>query len=416
MRILIVCAGVPSEIGQIHVLQLLKALSREHRMTVVAFDAHKSYLAGRAGELANLAEVISVPFPHRTLGARAVRSFFSREPVAVQGARSDEFRDVLARVFEQAKYDLVVFEQLVMGQYAPLAGHLPSLFFPVDAVSRRKWQHVEMTVNPVKKVVLAADALMTERYERRMYDQFASVVFVSKRDAAYALDQNQAAASKLAVLPLSVDTQYFAPDGSGAGECLSLVFLGNMCGDNEDAILWFCRAAWPGLKRVFPELKLFVVGNNPTRKVRELAVSDGSIVVTGYLRDIRPPIRDASIFIAPLRAGTGINNRVLQAMAMGKAIVGSPFTVEGLDVRDGKEVLVACDADAFVRQILFLLRNPAERERLGLEARRFVERNHSLSKLAERFTELARRTAAQTNGRLGKTEMDSRQQSVAGAA
>lgn len=416
MKILFITAGVPSEIGQIHVLQLLKALAGEHQITLVAFDAHKGDLAGRAGELANLAEVITVPFPHRTLGARAVRSFFSREPVAVQGAQSEEFRKVLARVFEGAKYDLAVFEQLVMGQYAPLARDIPALFFPVDAVSRRKWQHVRMTANPVKTIVLAADALMTERYERRMYDQFASVVFVSKRDAAYALDHRQAAASKLAVLPLSVDTQYFAPDGSAAREPLSLAFLGNMCGDNEDAILWFCRAAWPGLKRVFPELKLFAVGNNPTRKVRELAISDGSIIVTGYLLDIRSPIREASIFIAPLRAGTGIKNRILQAMAMGKPIVGSPLSVEGLDVRDGKEVLVASDAGAFVRQILFLLRNPAERERLGREARRFVERNHSLSKLAERFTELAHRTAAETHGRLEKTATVSRQASMAGAA
>ena len=407
MKILFVCAGVPSEIGQIHMLQLLNVLARAHHVTVIAFDGHQPYLAGRTGELANLAEVITVPFLRKNLGARVVRSFFSLEPVAVQGASSDEFRKVLARVLAEAKYDLVVFEQLVMGQYAALAGDLPRLFFPVDAVSRRKWQHVQLAANPVKKIVLAVDALMTERYERRIYDQFASVVFVSKRDAAYALEQHQAAPSKLAVLPLSADTHYFAPNGSGAGECLSLIFLGNMCGDNEDAILWFYRAVWPRLKRVFPELKLFVVGNNPTRKVRELAVSNGSITVTGYLRDIRPTIRDASVFVAPLRAGTGINNRVLQAMALGKAIVGTPLSVEGLDVQDGREVLVADDADAFVRQILFLLRSYAERERLGREARQYVEKNHSLSKLAERFIELARRTASQTNGRLGETEMDS---------
>lgn len=416
MKILFVCAGVPSEIGQIHVLQLLKVLACDHQVTVIAFDGHQPYLAGRTGELANLAEVITIPFLRKSLGGRVARSFFSLEPVAVQGAGSDEFRNVLARVLAEAKYDLVLFEQLVMGQYAPLARDVPRFFFPVDAVSRRKWQHVRTTGNPIKKIILAVDASMTQRYERRIYNQFASVVFVSKRDAAYALDEHQAPASKLAVLPLSVDTQYFAPNEGDARQYPSLAFLGNMRGDNKDAILWFSRAVWPELKHAVPELKLLVVGNDPTRKVRELGIHDCSIIVTGYLRDIRPPICHTSVFIAPLRAGTGINNRVLQAMAMGKAIVGSPLSVEGLDVQDGKEILVAGDADAFVRQILFLLRNPGERERLGREARCYVERNHSLSALAERFAELACRTAAQAGEKLAKKATGSHQESVAGVA
>ena len=87
--------------------------------------------------------------------------------------------------------------------------------------------------------------------------------------------------------------------------------------------------------------------------------------------------------------GTGIKNRILQGMAMGKAIVASPLSIEGLNVDDGRELLMARDAEEFYQQIVFLLRNPNERERLSREARQFVEKNHSLESKASRFMRIA---------------------------
>lgn len=121
MRILFVTGGIPSPIGQIHVLQLLKGLPREHEATVIGFDLNEPYVADARVELNGLANVISVPLFRRSLTARAIRSFFSLVPVAVQAFCSEAMRRAVAEVLRDAEYDLVVFEQLVMGQYGSLA-------------------------------------------------------------------------------------------------------------------------------------------------------------------------------------------------------------------------------------------------------------------------------------------------------
>ena len=406
MKILFVTGGIPSAIGQIHVLQLLKGLSSEHQVTVVAFDMREPWLADSNKELAGLARVISVPLARRSVSARAVRSVFSLVPVAVQGFRSEAMRQALAEACQHNEYDLVVFEQLVMGQYGSVVGNLPKLLFPVDAVSRFKWQRFRAVANPLKKLAFAVDLWMTKRYESRMYGRFKGVLFVSEVDAAYAVANDQVSPGKVFVLPLAPDTDYFKLGPDGPGRSPSLAFLGNMSNYiNEDAILWFHRAVWPRLKRAFPELKLYIVGNSPTEKVQDLALGDSSVVVTGYLRDIRPPVWNATVFVSPLRMGTGIKNRVLQAMAMGKAIVASPFSAEGLGVEDGRELLIAGDTESFCEKVTFLLRSAEERERLSRAARRYVDRNHCLEVNASRFMEIAQRVLARKGGAVYEPEL-----------
>jgi glycosyltransferase involved in cell wall biosynthesis len=311
--------------------------------------------------------------------------------VAVEGYRFAAMRDAVSDATRDTKYDVIIFEQLVTAQYGRLTNGVPKILFPVDAVSRLKWQRCSATLNPFRKLAFWVDYLMCKRYETRIYAEFDGVMLVSDADADYVLENRQLNKSGVFLLPLAVDTDYFVPRERNTKSGHSLVFVGNMFNYiNEDAILWFFREVWSGLKQQLPKLKLYVVGNDPSNRVRALAAKDSNVVVTGFLEDIRPPIWDASLFVSPLRMGTGVKNRILQAMAMGKAIIASPLTVEGIAVTDGVQVLVAENAGEWLTRCLSLLQNGGERERLGRRARKYVEENHSLKAKTSRFLEIVK--------------------------
>lgn len=243
MKILFVTAGVPSPIGQNYVLHLLKVLSVAHDLTLVSCDLGQSYVADSHEELNSLACVHRVPLSRKSLLLRGIRSLFSLTPVAAQGFRSDAFRSAIAAALKQSDYDLVVFEQLVTGQYVDLARGVPKLLFPVDSVSRLKWQRFHNGANPMRKLAFALDYWMTKRYENRLYSKFDGVLFVSEVDAAYATTNHQVTPSNVFVLPLAVDKNYFTPGESGPDDDLSVVFQGNMFNYiNQDAVEWFYRS------------------------------------------------------------------------------------------------------------------------------------------------------------------------------
>jgi glycosyltransferase involved in cell wall biosynthesis len=153
-----------------------------------------------------------------------------------------------------------------------------------------------------------------------------------------------------------------------------LVFTGKMdFRPNVDAVIWFCREVLPLVQSDFPSVHFFIVGQSPNRRVISLA-RNPAVTVTGYVEDVRPYISRALVYVLPLRMGGGTRLKLLEAMAMGKAIVSTSLGCEGFDVTYGRELLVADDAEGFAQLVVELLRDAQRRERFGKEARRFAER------------------------------------------
>jgi glycosyltransferase involved in cell wall biosynthesis len=122
-----------------------------------------------------------------------------------------------------------------------------------------------------------------------------------------------------------------------------------------------------------------------------LAEKKNGMKVTGEVEDVRPYVRDAAVYIVPLRVGGGTRLKIFEAMAMGKAVVSTSIGAEGLPVRDGENILLADEGGDFARKIVNLLRDPATRNRLGQAGRRLVESEYSWSSVAERFDSILRR-------------------------
>lgn len=144
---------------------------------------------------------------------------------------------------------------------------------------------------------------------------------------------------------------------------------------NVDAVTWFAREVLPRVRKEVPRARFYVVGSRPGNAVQALAGED--VVVTGRVPDVRPYLAHAVVVVAPLRIARGIQNKVLEGMAMGKAVVATPQALEGIAAQPGQEVCVAEDAQAQADLVLRLIRDSAESRDIGSAARKLVATSYT---------------------------------------
>ncbi len=221
-------------------------------------------------------------------------------------------------------------------------------------------------------------------YERRVARDYDASLFVSAAEADLFRQLAPESDGKIGYFNNGVDTDYFSPhivyDSPYAKGEHALVFTGAMdYWPNVDAVQWFATDVFPRLRARFPELRFYIVGSRPAQAVQELAARPG-VVVTGTVPDVRPYIAHARVAVAPLRIARGIQNKVLEAMAMATPVVVSPQALEGIDAEPGAELVLAQDGAGFVEAVSGLLQARhagPERAPIGLAARAKVERKYS---------------------------------------
>jgi glycosyltransferase involved in cell wall biosynthesis len=180
-----------------------------------------------------------------------------------------------------------------------------------------------------------------------------------------------------AVVPNGVDLDFFRPSArSTLREPPTLLFFGAIdYYPNTDAMHFFLRDVFPHLLERYPHVRLCIVGRKPPESIS--AYRSANVEVTGVVDDVRPWLERADVVVVPLRIGGGTRLKILEAMAMGKAVVSTALGAEGLAVTPEHDLLVADDAPAFVAQIGRLLDDPALRLRVGASARRLVASRYS---------------------------------------
>ncbi len=168
-----------------------------------------------------------------------------------------------------------------------------------------------------------------------------------------------------------MDPYYFSPYDNEEDET-KLVFTGSMDWQpNEDAVIYFSQEIFPLIRSELSNMKFLIVGSNPTSKVLSLSNIPG-VYVTGLVDDVRPYIADASIYVVPLRIGGGTRLKILQALAMKKAVVSTSIGCEGIDVEPDKDLIVSDDPNDFASQVIMLSRNKDLRKRLGENGRSLI--------------------------------------------
>jgi sugar transferase (PEP-CTERM/EpsH1 system associated) len=221
-------------------------------------------------------------------------------------------------------------------------------------------------------------------YERQVARDYDASLFVSAPEADLFRQLAPESTARIGHFSNGVDTEYFSPEHAlanpyAAGE-RALVFTGAMdYWPNVDAVQWFAADIFPALRERFGDVRFYIVGSRPAPAVQALAKLPG-VVVTGTVPDVRPYIAHAAVAVAPLRIARGIQNKVLEAMAMAAAVVVSPQALEGIEAVPGADLVLAPDGAAFIAAVAALLAGPdSARTALGAAARARVQARYSWS-------------------------------------
>jgi sugar transferase (PEP-CTERM/EpsH1 system associated) len=217
-------------------------------------------------------------------------------------------------------------------------------------------------------------------YEKQAAANFDHIIFIGSQEQR--LFERNGFHGNLALMSNGVDfDRYYGCDlpvhpPPPPGGKPYLLFTGAMDYiPNIDAAHWFAREVFPNLKMIMPELEFYIVGGNPVQKIRKLHKPKAGVIVTGYLDDVRPYIKSARVFVAPMRIARGMQTKILEAIACGVPVVTSPAAAQGIGARPEEHVLTAESAGEYVRQTWRLLSNQNEHAQLRRQAFEFLQEN-----------------------------------------
>ncbi|HKP87656.1 MAG TPA: glycosyltransferase family 4 protein, partial [Blastocatellia bacterium] len=324
-------------------------------------------------------------------GLDYLRRLPSRAPYAVTKFSSAEVRQMLKGWLRAGgRFDVAVCDFLSVSLDFPRLLETPSVLFQHNVESILWQRQAEHEPNLIKRMLFKLEAAKMIRYERSAVGRFHHVIAVSDHDRRQMSAMIDPA--RISVVPTGVDLKRCA-SGAGPSACAPLViFVGSMDWEaNIDGVDYFCREIWPAVKKSVPAARLRIVGRNPHQRVKRWACEE--IEVTGTVPSVIEHYREAAVNVVPLRVGGGTRLKIYEAMAMGKATVSTGIGAEGLDVEDGRDILLADTAESFADSISKLLTDDALRRRIEEAAARKAA-HYDWPVIADRFEEVLARVAA----------------------
>jgi glycosyltransferase involved in cell wall biosynthesis len=356
-------------------------------------------------QLSRCQRVISVPYivtnrESARFPAAVARSWLSPYPVDLWKWRVPAVRDEVSRLVADNGADLCIADFLCAAANVPLGGQVPVVLFEHN-VEYLIWRRLsKLEPKAWRRALFEIEWRKLRRREAAACARADLTIAVSEQDrhrlAGLAPD------ALIAQIPTGVDVSYFAPDRT-AQLPTRLVFTGSMDWyPNEDAVLYFIGAILPRIRSEVPDVSLAVVGRNPSDRLRAAGERSG-VLVSGTVDDVRPFVREAAVYVVPLRAGGGTRLKIFEALALEKAVVSTTVGAEGLALVPGREAIVADDPDEFARAVVSLLRDPGRREALGLAGRRLVESRYTWTRVAGEFEALCAEAVAR-HGRSPRRE------------
>jgi glycosyltransferase involved in cell wall biosynthesis len=368
-------------------LQIVSALSRHHKVTLITTHGPGDDPQGLAQQLPDCQRVISIPYDVPKRGSSSfplslARSWFSRYPVDLWKWRVSELAAAVKGLVSQGAVDVCVSDFLFAAANVPFHSGVPVVLFEHN-VEYLIWQRLSiLEKNPLKRILFAMEWRKLRAREADACRNAALTIAVSDEDrfrlAALAPQ------ARTGSIPTGVDTVYFRPGGRPEVPG-RLVFSGSMdWHPNEDAVIYFGEEILPLIRQRAPHASFTIVGRNPTQRLREAASRLG-MTVTGTVDDVRPFLDEASVYVVPLRAGSGTRMKIFEALGMAKPVVSTTVGAEGLALANGREFIAADEPQRFADAVVELFENESQRRALGEAGRALVAQRYSWAQVAREF-------------------------------
>jgi sugar transferase (PEP-CTERM/EpsH1 system associated) len=327
---------------------------------------------------------------HPKLGKiKSLSGFFSGQALSLPYYRNQALQNWVDKMLVEQHIDRALIFSSPMAQYLQNRPNVKLIADFVD-VDSDKWQQYADSKTWPASWVYQREAQKLLSYETRIANQSKATLFVSEQEAKLFKQLAPAAADKITYVNNGVDTDFFDPDLDYASpfplDQEAIVFTGAMdYWANVDAVIWFARQVLPLVKQRRPDARFYIVGSKPTKQVQQLAEADTAVIVTGRVDDVRNYVAHARVVVAPLRIARGIQNKVLEAMAMAKAVVVTSAAMEGIQADHVIQVKVADSPAEFAEQVIAYLQQPT----FGIvENRCYVQAEFSWQQNGQRLCQL----------------------------
>lgn len=364
----------PDKGDRIRNYHVLRFLSRRARVHVACLADEPFDQAKVSSALVPLcAEFHVIPIGASSRWIHALASFARGQSISIGAFDSSSLRELIRRWCLKTRFDAAIVSASSLAPYLSLAElcSVPSVVDLVD-VDSQKWFDYSAASRGLKSWLYRCEGTRLRRLEAELPNRVHAVTLVSEAEAS--LYRTFCKPGTVQAIVNGVDLDYFQPHpGSEQSIC---VFVGALdYRPNVDAVNWFAREVWPMVRQQVPQARLKLVGRRPVSAVSRLA-SIAGITVVGGVPDIRPYLQEAAVAIAPLRIARGLQNKVLEALAMGKAVVASPPALMALNVSAGTHLLSASSPNEWAASVLCLLSDSQLRQRLGEAGRHYAETHH----------------------------------------
>lgn len=378
--------------GRIRTYQMLKELRKEHEITYLTLDDGSA--APDARDLSNeyCSNLITVPhsvapkFSPRFY-AEIAGNLSSELPYFIAKYQSAAMRQKIEDVLAENAHDILVCDFLHPAINLPDEINIPTLLFQHNVEAMIWKRHYQVANNFGKRAYLRSQWHRAVAFEKQACSRFDAVVAVSKDDAE--VFRSEYGHGRVFDIGTGVDTDYFTPVNGDRTTKPNIVFTGSMDWlPNSDAVQWFIKEIFPLIKQEVPEATFTVVGRDPFPEILELAKKDSSIKVTGRVDDVRPYMREAAVFVVPIRIGGGTRLKIFEAMAMGLPVVSTTIGAEGLRVTDGNEIVLRDSPDRFSRSVISLLQDRHIASKTAETACRVVRDKFGWSSIAKQFEDI----------------------------
>jgi polysaccharide biosynthesis protein PslH len=381
MKLLVLLSRVPYPLekgDKLRAYHLVRRLARRNEVHLFCLSDTRTEPEHIAHLKQFCTHIEVVHIPRWSILLKLFTAIFSRLPFQVAYFHHRVAQRRIDQVIRTWKPDHVICQLVRTTEYVRKYYALPKTLDYMDTLSKGMERRTE-TAPFYLRPLLKAETRRLIRYENLMFDQFDNTVIISAQDRDYIYHPLR---DRMVVIPNGVDTAHFTPMESRKDH--DLLFTGNMnYPPNIDSVLYLVQRVLPIVRRSRPGTSLLISGVDPSPSVKDLARTDPLIAVTGWVRDIRSSYASARIFVAPMQIGTGLQNKLLEAMAMKIPCITSALANNAVGAPAGQAILIGDTPEDYAEHILRLLDDEQERSRLAEEGYLFVRSHFDWDRAAD---------------------------------
>jgi sugar transferase (PEP-CTERM/EpsH1 system associated) len=376
----------PDNGSRIRIFNLIKQLSKEHDITLLSFSRNGEVAEERLRVMRQYCSTVqAVPLaPFRPGSFRSILGLFSSRPRSFVDTYSRGMQRLVERAGREGDFTVVIASQMATAPYAVTLKGLPRIVEEVELATLR-----EQYINQSRFGRRLRYGLMwwkTKRFTAHLLRQFDGCTVASQRERSNVLGIAPNCQHVEVVLN-GVDLDRYKGH-FGAPEPGTLVFPGALTySANFDAMAFFLHKVFPLVKAHWPKVILRITGKTNGVPVDRLPL-DESVILTGYLDDVRPAVAQSWVCVVPLRVGGGTRLKILEAMALGTPVVSTTKGAEGLEITPGEDILIAEEPTAFADAVLRLLDDPTLRAKLAANGQRLVREQYVWDQIGKKLDQL----------------------------